>query len=114
MKNCFPRPPRIRRFRDGDFTFVTSSYLRQHLEYDYRHVYSELIKLDLDDSPPRMVPFNVWDTPPNCQWGKVVQLASPAHTEGSFKYSMKCMNYIRRYGWDGFTRAYQLGELPFI
>ena len=107
-------------FKEGDFSFIESKTLKLSLEHDYKYILPELMKIDIEKTNnyidrnsfdnPRP---NIWDTPPNDPWYDIVHLAYRFHSKESYKYNIKCMNYIRRYSWDHFVINYQQNKLPF-
>ena len=121
MLNCLKKQSVIEPiFKEDDFSFVENKHLRISLEHDYKYVLPELMKIDIEKTNnyidrnsfdnPRP---NIWDTPPRDQWFNIVHLAYQLHTKESYKYNIKCMNYIRRYSWDHFVINYQQNKLPF-
>jgi hypothetical protein len=107
-------------FKEGDFSFIESKTLKLSLEHDYKYILPELMKIDIEKTNnyidrnsfdnPRP---NIWDTPPGDIWFNIVHVAYPFHSKESYKYNIKCMNYIRRYSWDHFVINYQQNKLPF-
>ena len=107
---------------DGDFSFIPSVFLRLALDYDYKYLFPEIRRdailnfnnyLNSDrnsfDQPQR----NIWDTPPNDKMDRFFDIAYPAHNPETFKYSIKTMNYIRKFGWNKYVTDYQTNRLPF-
>lgn len=107
---------------DGDFSFIQSIFLRLALDYDYKYMFPQIRREDIlnfnnflnsDRNSFDQPRHNIWDTPPNDKWTRFFDIAYPAHNPGTFKYSMKTMNYIRKFGWNKYVIDYQTNRLPF-
>ena len=123
---CF-NIPKIIEFpvQEGDFSFVNSSFLRIALDHDYKYVFPQLLIEDViifnnylnnDRNSFDQPKGNIWDspgTPPGDKWNKLLYLAYQFHNSSTYKYSMKTMNYIRKFGWNKYYTNYQNNNLPF-
>ena len=121
MISCFKKQSVIEPvFKEGDFSFITNKHLKMSLEHDYKYILPELLKKDIEKinnyierNSNDLSRINIWDTPPDDPWYDIVHLAYPFHFKETYKYNIKCINYIRRHDWNRFVTAYQYNKLPF-
>lgn len=115
---CFGNSKVKEFYSEGDFSFIQNKFLCNALNYDYKYVYPKLLAIDV-------VNFNnyfnnnikdvnnIWDTPPGDKWNEILYIAYQYHSPETYKYSMKTLNYIRRFGWNKYLNNYFSGQLPF-
>jgi hypothetical protein len=115
---CFNNS-RIQEFiQQGEFSFINSSFLRLALEHDYKYVYPIMLGIDLRNvdsyfNSNNNSNNNIWDSPPGDKWNEILYLSYQFHSAETYKYSMKTMKYIIRFGWNRYLNDYLSGQLPF-
>ena len=116
---CFEKS-KVEEFeREGDFSSINSTFLKLALEHDYKYVYPIMLGIDLRNfdnyfnNNNNNSNNNIWDTPPGDKWNEILYLAYQFHSAETYKYSMKTMNYIRKFGWNKYLFDFSKGQLPF-